>query len=450
MTTAVRFEVRGAVRDLFLCQDRAVLLSGAAGTGKTYGALMLTHLNALHYPGSRHLLARKTLTSLSASTLVTWRKGVIKEALAAGIVRFFGGSSQEPAAFRYMNGSTVVVGGGDKPEKWLSTEYDTAFVDEAIEMTPEDLDTLETRLRNGAMPYQQLRMCTNPGAPTHHLKQRCDAGRCRMLYSVHEDNPRMWDGRSWTPYGATYLQRLDSLTGVRYERMRWGKWVAAEGLIYEDWNEAVHLIEPFPIPEAWPRYVSMDFGFSNPQVIQWWAKDPDGRLYMYREIYMTQRTVDQHAKLFLKQVTSTGTKEGKWLEPKPRAVIADHDAEGRVVFERETGLQTRAADKRVKLGIESFQRRLRTAGDGKPRLFIMRSSLCHQPDRRLWDAKKPTCTADEITGYVWDVKHGEQQEHPVKEDDHGADAGRYLVMHVDPPRGRKSRLSSPADLGALR
>lgn len=448
--TVVRFEVRGAVRDLFRSQDAAVLLSGAAGTGKTYGALMLTHLDALKYPGSRHLLARKTLTSLTSSTLVTWRKAVIKEAIVAGLVSFFGGSSQEPAAFRYQNGSTVVVGGGDRPEKWLSTEYDTAFVDEAIEMTPEDLDTLETRLRNGVMPYQQLRMCTNPGPPTHHLKQRCDVGRVRMLYSKHEDNPRMWNGTAWTDYGQTYLERLDSLTGVRYERMRWGKWVAAEGLIYEDWNEAVHLIEPFPIPDSWPRYVSMDFGFSNPQVIQWWAQDPDGRLYLYREIYMTRKTVDQHARMFLRQVTETGTKEGKWKEPKPRAVIADHDAEGRVVFERETGLQTRAANKAVKTGIESFQRRLRLAGDGKPRLYIMRNALCHAPDRALRDAKKPTCTAEEMSGYVWDVKHGEQQEHPVKEDDHGADGGRYLVMHVDPPNRGRSRLHLPAALGSIR
>ena len=30
---------------------------------------------------------------------------------------------------------------------------------------------------------------------------------------------------------------------------------------------------------------SVDFGFTNPIVIQWWAEDPDGRLYLYRELY---------------------------------------------------------------------------------------------------------------------------------------------------------------------
>lgn len=447
--TEIVFEVRGAVRELVKSRDMSVLVSGAAGTGKSHGALMLTHLDALRYPGSRHLLVRKTLASLAASTLVTWRRGIIAEALAAGVVRFYGGSSQEPAAFRYRNGSTVVVGGLDRASRLLSTEYDTCLLDEATEASAEDIDTIETRLRNGVMPYQQLRMLTNPGPPTHHLKQRADTGRCRMLYSRHEDNPRMWQNGQWTDYGKTYLQRLDSLTGVRYQRMRHGLWVAAEGMIYEDWDEGVHLIDKFEIPRSWRRFVTIDFGFSNPMVIQWWAVDPDGRAYLYREIYRTRRTVDQHAATFLKQVTDTGRKDGTWKEPKPRAVVCDHDAEGREVFERETGLQTRAADKRVKLGIETFQARLRNAGDGKPRLFIMRGALCHRPDPLLVEAKKPTCTAEEMTSYVWDEKHGEQQEHPVKENDHGADAGRYGVMYLDPPSRGRSRIHTPAALGSF-
>lgn len=446
--TTVRFEARGAVRELFLHRGPSIVLSGAAGTGKSHGALMLTHLDALRYPGSRHLLLRKTLASLTASTLVTWRKAIVSEATNAGLLRFFGGSSQEPAAFRYSNGSTVVVGGLDKATKLLSTEYDTAFIDEAIEVTDEDLDTLETRLRNGVMPYQQLRMCTNPGPPTHHLKQRCDAGRCRMAYSVHEDNPRMYRDGQWTEYGRTYLDRLDALTGVRYDRMRWGKWVAAEGLVYDDWNEAVHLVDRFDPPAEWTRVWSVDFGFSNPTVVQWWAIDRDGRAWLYRELYLTRKTVDQVAQLALKQVTDNGRKDGVWREPKPRAVVCDHDAEGRVVFTRETGLQTRAADKRVTLGVQQVQRRLRDAGDGKPRLFVMRDSLCHRPDRELVAAKKPTCLADEMTSYVWDVKHGEQQEHPLKDGDHAADAARYAVMYLDPPRSGKSRLHLPT--GALR
>jgi phage terminase large subunit len=77
------------------------------------------------------------------------------------------------------------------------------------------------------------------------------------------------------------------------------------------------------------------------------------------------------------------------------------------------------------------QTRLRPAGDGKPRLFILRDSVVER-DTELEDARKPTSTADEISGYVWAIKPGgDLKEEPVKENDHGADCTRYLVAERD-------------------
>lgn len=421
--TVVRFEPRGAVLDLFRSRDSEILLSGAAGTGKSVGALMMVHLACLNTPGVRALIARKTHASLTASTLVTFRQKVAAEALAGGLVHFYGGSAQEPASFRYSNGSVIVVGGLDRPTRLLSTEYDLAFVDEAIEATPDDLDTIVTRLRNGRLSRQQLILCTNPGPPTHHLKQRADSGRCKILYSTHEDNPRMYQGGEWTEYGRDYLARLDSLTGTAYERMRWGKWVSAEGLIYEDWNPATHLVDPTVIRPNWTRWWTVDFGFTNPFSLQCWAEDADGRLYLYRQIYKTKRLVEDHARHILRLVRDD---EGRWLEPRPRAVICDHDAEDRATLERHLGMGTVAATKTVSDGIQAFQSRLRPAGDGRPRLFVVRGALVER-DEELAAAKKPLCFEDEISGYIWDLK----KEAPVKENDHAMDAGRYMVAERD-------------------
>jgi hypothetical protein len=50
----------------------------------------------------------------------------------------------------------------------------------------------------------------------------------------------------------------------------------------------------------------------------------------------------------------------------------------------------------------------------------------------LADAKKPTCTAEEFGGYVWEpAKEGRAaKEEPVKLDDHGLDALRYAVAQA--------------------
>jgi PBSX family phage terminase large subunit len=436
--TVVRIETRGAALELFKCRDNECLLSGAAGTGKSVGALLKIHLACLAVPGIRTLVVRKTHASLTASTLVTFREKVAAEGLESGLLRFYGGSAQEPASFQYDNGSVIVVGGLDKASRLLSTEYDMCFIDEAIEVTEEDIDIIVTRLRNGKLPYQQLIMATNPGPPTHHLKRRADVGRCRIMYSIHEDNPRMYANGAWTEYGQDYLKRLDSLTGARYQRMRWGKWVASEGAIYEAWNESIHVIEPFWPPKDWTRWWAVDFGFVHPFVLQWWAEDPDGRLYLYREIFHSKRLVEDHARDALKQVrkgrawSKKGFSDDQWREPRPRAIIADHDAEDRATLERHLGMSTIPARKSVSDGIQAVEARLRPADDGKPRLFIMRGCTIER-DQELDDAKRPCSTAEEVPGYVWLPPSAGRpaKEEPLKENDDGCDAMRYIVAERD-------------------
>ena len=294
-TLVHRYQPRGTARAMFVDKSPEILMSGPAGTGKSRACLEKVHYYALQYPHFRGLIMRKTAASLGASALATWRKYVIPEAFQAGITWYYGGSSEEPPQYRYENGSAVMIGGMDKATRIMSTEYDIIFAQEAIEFTDEDWESANTRLRNGVLPFQQLLADTNPSAPLHWLKQRCDKGACKLYFSTHEENPVYFDEQgNVTPAGAAYMARLDALTGVRYKRLRKGLWVAAEGVIYEDWDESVHVIDPFPIPDDWPRFWVVDFGFVNPFVCQMWAQTPDGQLIMYREIYRTNKLVEEH------------------------------------------------------------------------------------------------------------------------------------------------------------
>jgi phage terminase large subunit len=443
-----RYHPRGAAAEVFACRAPEVLLSGPAGTGKSRGCLEKLHMMALLNPGMRGLIVRKTLASLGSTALVTWREHVAKEALEQGIVRFYGGSPQESPQYKYANGSVIVVGGMDKATRIMSSEYDVVYAQEATELTTTDWENITTRLRNGKVSFQQLMADCNPDVPTHWLKGRCDTGATLMIHCRHEDNPVLFDNNGrLTDRGADYISKLDALTGVRYQRLRRGLWVAAEGLIYEGWDPAVHLVERFEIPDNWTRWWTVDFGFTNPFVLQCWAEDPDGRLYLYREIYKTKTLVEDHARTILRLVRKCtnccDSKAGKhdchtcdactltWTEPRPRAVICDHDAEDRATLERHLGMSTSPAKKTVKDGIQAFQSRLKVAGDGRARLFIVRDALAER-DAALDEAKKPCCTAEEIVGYVWDAQPGKPpKEVPVKQDDHGMDAGRYIVAERD-------------------
>jgi phage terminase large subunit len=441
------YEPLGAFKRVFGKDGRAdeLLLAGPAGTGKSRCAEEKLHACALKYPGMRGLIMRKTAASLGNTALVTWTKDVAVESLRYGVCSWFGGSQQESAGYRFSNGSKIDVGGIDKPDKIMSSEYDLVYAQEATELFEADWEAVTTRLRNGKMPYQSLMADCNPQHATHWLNQRCAKGTTKMINTRHQDNPRYFnrDG-SMTLEGVAYMAKLHALTGVRRLRLLDGIWASAEGVVYDGWNDANHIIEEMPAGwETWPRYWVVDFGYTNPFVLQCWAEDPDGRLYLYREIYHTKRLVEDHVKQIahivmenpVQRVNSRGDKEawtGTWKEPRPRAIICDHDAEDRATLYRHLGISTTAATKTVSDGIQGVQGRLRVAGDSRPRLFILRSCLVER-DQSLDDAKKPCSTLEEIPGYIWETGPDGKplKDKPRKLDDHGCDCIRYIVAEKD-------------------
>lgn len=448
-----RFEPRGAGLDVFKQRGPEVLLAGPAGTGKSRAALEKVHLMCLangkcpkgckeehqhHEAGLAALIVRKTHNSLTATGIVTYKQHVAAEALELGLVRWYGGSGSEPPAFKYANGSTIKIGGLDNPTKIMSSEYDIIFVQEATELTVTDWEKLKTRLRNGRITFQQLLADCNPEGPDHWLKLRCDDGKCHMLYSRHQDNPILFerDGAP-TARGEAYLALLNDLTGVRKLRLLGGVWAAAEGVIYEQWDPAIHLSDRKILPKDWRRIWAIDFGYVNPFVWQMWAIDPDGRAWLEKEIYQTQMLVED---IWKDKILPTLTKQDgeTWKYPKPDWILADHDAEDRATFERHSGLRTIPAIKDVSPGIQAMQKRMVPRGDGTPGMYVLRDSLVER-DARLVQSSRPIGFAGEVTGYVWKAKPNStataqekpEPDEPLKLNDHSMDASRYLFAQLD-------------------
>ena len=403
------YQPHGAARDLFHCREAEILIEGPAGTGKTRAILEKLHLIAEKYHGSRILACRKTRKSMTESVLVTFERDVLPEGHQAAQ----GASRAMRQAYQYPNGSSIVCGGLDKPERLFSTEYDIVAAFEATELSEDEWEKFFRALRNNVVPYQQAIADCNPGAPSHWLNQRANTGKMARLLSRHSENPTL------TP---EYLERLAGLTGPRRARLFEGKWAAVEGQVYSEWDAAVHLVNPFAVPADWRRLRVIDFGYTNPFVCQWWAVDGDGRAYLYRELYRTHGLTRDHARRIL------SLSEGEPVE----ATIADHDAEERAVLHAE-GIPTLAARKSVASGIEAVKALMRVQGDGRPRLYVMRDALVER-DPLLVDAKRPVCTEQEIEGYVYhQAADGRPvKEEPVKTDDHGCDGMRYMAMYLNP------------------
>ncbi len=450
------FEFRGnmgAPFDAAVQQYDEILLCGAAGTGKTLRILHFINWVCWEYPGARILIVRKVRADLAHSTLVTYERDVMgfDNPIVNTVQREY------RKTYVYPNGSEIVVGGMDRPGKILSSEYDIIYAAEAVQFELADWETFIMRLRSGPYPYPIVIGDTNPDRPDHWLKQRADNDLVKLLNTYHKDNPNYWDEakQEWTEEGKRYVMgKLQRLSGVRRKRYLENKWAVSEGAVYEEWNEDIHLIDADIIGTKFiRRWRSIDFGFRNPMVIQWWGEDADNRLYLYREIYQTQLLVSDaaieivrlEAGLSREKVDAMKAKYKDASEPDGRfwrelwalardnepinGTVADHDAEDRATLEK-YGIYSEPANKSVMNGIQAMQQRIRVQPDGRPRIFFMRGARV-QVDMDLKERGLPTSTQEEIGGYVWN--DATKKEEPVKQDDHGCDASRYMIMKFDDP-----------------
>lgn len=409
-----RMKFRGAALTLQSIRSGEVIISGPSETGKTIAALSLVDTLARENAKLRGAIVRKMRVDMDSTVLDIFKRHVQRPD-----VTVFGGS--KPEWYEYPNGSILYVGGMDRPGRVLSGALDIAYTNQTEELSLADWETFTTRVTGRAgvlVPGLMLGDC-NPGPPTHWIKAR---PQVIMLESRHEDNPVLYDDDGQiTAQGIRTMTVLDALTGVRKERLRFGRWVSAEGTVYE-FDPTIHLVDAMPEGwQSWRKVRGIDFGYTNPFVCQWWAIDPDGRLYLYREIYMSGRLVEDHAR----QIKALS--EGEKID----YTVSDHDAEDRATLER-YGIPTIPARKEISVGIQQVQSRLAKAGDGKPRISVLKGATV-EIDSMLREKHLPTSTLEEFDVYSWPkgADGKSLKETPIDANNHGMDAMRYAVRSAD-------------------
>ena len=413
------FRAYGAALDVWNSKHPEVMLAGPYETGKTFATIYKFHILHAKYPNCRGLMVRKSYKSLVQTAIVTYEHKIlpVPPRHPESVIRCYGGSKAE--WYDYPNGSRIILGGLDNADKVLSGEYDFIYVNQAEELSVDDWEKLSTRCtgRAGNSPYTQLIGDCNPGSDQHWILKR---DQLKVFYSKHEDNPVLYDvnTKEWTEQGEKTMSTLRALTGIRRKRGLEGLWVAAEGQVFE-FDRSVHLIDNFEIPKDWTRFRSIDFGYKHPFVCQWWAVCPDGKMYLYKEIFYTGKTVAAHAQR-IKELS-----QGENI----LYTLADHDAEDNATLQ-ENGIRTRLANKTMRPGLNAVERRLSLE---EPRIFFFKNTL-DEYDYSLEERNKPTRTVDEFSRYVYreELKGLLKDEHPVKDCDDGMDTMRYAVMSQEP------------------
>ena len=251
---------------------------------------------------------------------------------------------------------------------------------------------------------------------------RCSVTGSRLWFSCNPESPGHWFYREWIEkaeekkvlrlqfamtdnpgLSQEVLERYQTMfEGTFYRRFVLGEWVAAEGVIYDFFDESY--VAPVPEGEMEQWYISCDYGTVNPTSMGLWGKQ-NGVWYRMAEYYYDarqerrQKTDEEHADALARLAG------GRRIE----AVVADPSAASFLETLRRRGWRVRRADNQVLSGIRLTARLL------KAKKLV----IC-QPCR---DAIR------EFSLYRWEDK-GDGQDRVKKEYDHAMDEIRYFASTI--------------------
>lgn len=231
------------------------------------------------------------------------------------------------------------------------------------------------------------------------------------------DNEIWYETMEWADNPFLSKKEIESMTkslpAEEIESRRYGKFMQNGGMVYSEFDENVHVIEPFEVPMEWQDNISIDPGLHNPLSAHFYAVDYDGNVYVVAEHYQAQKTVEYHAEKIKEIARSLNWKtDSKGFL---RAIIDSAARQKTLASEKnvvelfyENGILVNPqVDKDMFAGISTVKSYLKTA-DGSTRLFIFKN--CVNLIR-------------EIKNYWWG-----DGDLPIKKDDHALDELRYYLM----------------------
>ncbi len=210
----------------------------------------------------------------------------------------------------------------------------------------------------------------------------------------------------------------EELTDDRFAQEYMADFRKMEGLVYKEFNRDYHLINLADLPTenkikdtSKEILCGVDFGYTNPAGVLKIVVDRDDNFYITDEWYKTKQTTDQLieiVKLF-----------------KPNKVYADPAEPDRIEEMKKNGLNCREVSKDIVAGVDRVRELFK-----QNKIFIDKNCV-----NLIW----------ELETYQYPEKKPErnEEEKPMKENDHLVDCLRYTLYNYTPMPKRKKRLYTP-------
>lgn len=274
-----------------------------------------------------------------------------------------------------------------------------AYVDE-ITLIPETF--VKMLLSRLSMEGAKLFGTTNPDSPYHWLKRdfldRADELDLRTWAFKLEDNPSL---------SKEFVKQIKSeYSGLWYQRFIEGKWVQAEGAIYDFFDPSIHCLD-VPLSRASFYVAGVDYGTANPFacVLVGVNFDSFPNMWVEDEYYFSSKRAQRQKTDYEYAEDLENFLRGRNV----KAVYIDPSALSLKV-------------ELLKRGFDNLYEAENEVLDG------IRLVAQYLSQGTLKVCSKCKNLISEFQSYVWDAKSTRLgQDRPIKENDHALDALRYAL-----------------------
>lgn len=347
-------------------------------------------------------------------------------------------------------------------------KFEIVLFDELTHFTESQYLYLFSRCRGNPKVRWRIRSATNPGGVGHGWVKRrwiesLKPYKTAFFLRVNGDDVRVHPkteyarSRFWMPakvWDNPYLRETDyvaNLMALEEEVRRMlleGEWDIFSGQFFSMWRKAIHVVEPFRLPEHWNYFGGFDYGHRNPTAYVIGAVDPDGGLWIVREHYRDNKSVEWHAREIKK------LEESLPFGVKVKARLADPSIWTRTPQETEAGTDDSIAMMYARHGLHFLkannQRAIGWAAmkeyldwEDKGQYNGDSKSIARMPRMRIF----ANCTnlIRTLPDLVYEEVEGRRntqsmfgEDLDTRGDDHLEDATRYMLMHVYNPVIKKA------------
>jgi len=198
----------------------------------------------------------------------------------------------------FPNGSRILSGhfkNENDIDAYLGLEYDVIAIEEDTTLSVQKKRTIRTCLRTSKTGWRpRMYRTTNPGGVSHaEFKSRFivpwrrgEETDTRFIPATSADNAYL---------NPEYIKNLDQLVGWQKRAWRDGDWDVAAGAYFTNWNDSLHVVAPFDVPEHWRVWAALDYGFTHPTALYVFAEDGDGMVYVVGEHVRQKALPKAHA-----------------------------------------------------------------------------------------------------------------------------------------------------------